>query len=177
MTLISTVTVGAGGASAIEFTSIPQTYTDLQLFVSARISATDTPSSAQLVLYPNSSSYPDTSVSFRELQGTGSGASSVSGSGEYIRIGYVPSGLATANTFSNISLYMPNYAGSTAKSFSADGVSENNATAAVQSIIAGLDTSTAALTSLKIEVGRTLVQYSTASLYGILKGSGGATVS
>jgi hypothetical protein len=35
-TLISSVTVGAGGASSIDFTSIPATYTDLLIKVSAR---------------------------------------------------------------------------------------------------------------------------------------------
>ena len=35
-TLISSVTVGAGGASSIDFTSIPSTYTDLLVKISAR---------------------------------------------------------------------------------------------------------------------------------------------
>jgi len=33
---IATVTVGAGGASNITFSSIPQTYTDIKVVVSAR---------------------------------------------------------------------------------------------------------------------------------------------
>ena len=37
-TLISSVTVGSGGAASIEFTSIPSTYTDLVLKLSARSS-------------------------------------------------------------------------------------------------------------------------------------------
>jgi hypothetical protein len=36
-TAIKTVTVGSGGAANIDFTSIPQTYTDLVLKVSARM--------------------------------------------------------------------------------------------------------------------------------------------
>ena len=36
MVAIQTVTVGAGGASSIEFTSIPQTYTDLKVVFSVR---------------------------------------------------------------------------------------------------------------------------------------------
>ena len=39
---IQTVTVGSGGASSIDFTSIPQTYTDLCLVYSARLTTTDT---------------------------------------------------------------------------------------------------------------------------------------
>jgi hypothetical protein len=34
MTALSTVTVGAGGAATIDFTSIPQTYTDLIVKIS-----------------------------------------------------------------------------------------------------------------------------------------------
>jgi hypothetical protein len=34
--IISSVTVGAGGAAYIEFTNIPQTYTDLNLVFSGR---------------------------------------------------------------------------------------------------------------------------------------------
>ena len=33
---IATVTVGAGGAASIDFTSIPGTYTDLLVLISAR---------------------------------------------------------------------------------------------------------------------------------------------
>ena len=40
MFLIQTITVGAGGASTIEFTSIPQTYTDLCIKLSNRQSGT-----------------------------------------------------------------------------------------------------------------------------------------
>jgi len=39
MTHISTVQVGAGGAASINFTSIPQTGTDLALVMSGRLSA------------------------------------------------------------------------------------------------------------------------------------------
>jgi len=34
---IQTVTVGSGGAASIEFTSIPQTYTDLKLVVITQV--------------------------------------------------------------------------------------------------------------------------------------------
>jgi hypothetical protein len=178
MTLISTVTVGAGGTSSILFSSIPQTYTDLLLLLQVRIEATDVGGQfAQIVCYPNNVSYPDTASSFRELYGNGNTVTSSSASGEYIRLGYVPSGTATSNVWSNIQVYMPNYSGSTNKTFSCDGVAENNGLNGIQSVIAGLRTNTAALSSLRIEIGRTLSQNSIASLYGITKGSGGATVS
>jgi len=39
-TLISSVTVGSGGAATMTFSSIPQTYTDLLVRVSARNTST-----------------------------------------------------------------------------------------------------------------------------------------
>lgn len=169
MTLISTITVGAGGATSMDFTSIPQTYTDLQVVVSARSGFSA--NYLYLNLFLNNSS---TSITARNLLGTGSATSS--NTNAQIDAGAVAA-TATANTFSNVTIYIPNYTGSTNKSWSADGVTENNATAGFQSITAGLWSNTAAVTTVTIQAGgTTFQQYTTASLYGILKGSGGATV-
>jgi hypothetical protein len=55
-----------------------------------------------------------------------------------------------------------------------DTVSENNATAAFQRIIAGLNNSTAAITSINFfPSSGNFVAGSTISLYGITKGSDG----
>jgi hypothetical protein len=90
----------------------------------------------------------------------------------------MPSSSQTSNTFLSGALYLPNYAGSTQKSFSVDSVGENNSTTAYQVLTAGLYNQTTAITALSVlTYGSSLVQYSTASLYGILKGSGGASVS
>lgn len=176
MTLVSTVTVGAGGAASIEFTGIPQTATDLLVVLSGRSTDASTSDSVFLTFNNSSSSY-----SYRNLYGTGSATGSLSNSG----LGSMPiyrainAANATAKTYGNTAIYVPNYAGSTAKSVSADGVNENNATAAEQFTVAGLWSGTSAITSLKLTPGSgtNFTQYSTASLYTITKGSGGATVS
>ena len=179
MTLISTVTVGSGGAAGIDFTSIPQTYTDLFLFVSGR-SASGGATTADLLIRVNDVA---TSYSERYLLGSGSSASSgsFSGNGDLILKGMCGGSSSTSNTFGNASIYIPNYAGSTNKSFSSDGVSENNATAGGQGIQASLWSNTSAITKIRVGVyegsGVNFVQYTSASLYGILKGSGGASVS
>lgn len=165
--LISSVTVGAGGASSIDFTSIPSTYTDLVLVFSLRGSAAATNQEFSMFLNNNGTGY-----SFRRLFGSGTTASSDSGSSTA-----APQAVganATASTFSNGIAYFPNYAGSTNKSYSIDQVTENNATAAIQSITAALWSNTAAITQISIQ-GTTIQQYSTAYLYGLTKGSGGAT--
>ena len=75
----------------------------------------------------------------------------------------------TASTFNNNSIYIPNYTGSTNKAFSVDGVAENNAARASLILAAGLWSNTAAITSLSLSLRTTpnMVQYSTATLYGI----------
>jgi hypothetical protein len=166
---IATVTVGAGGAANIEFTSIPQTYTDLAVKTSTRVDyASDT--RLNLRLWFNNST---TSWSSKRLAGYDSNQT-VSSSGTasyYDRADYATAGLATANTFSSTDIYIPNYAGSTNKSISSDTVAENNSsTSWIVNLAGGLWSNTSAITSLKIDaVGYNFVQYSTATLYGISK--------
>ena len=171
MTLIETKTLGTAQA-AIEFTSIPQTYTDLLVVCSLRHTGTGFDNVAGSVLGLNGSS---TGFSFRWLFGTGSGAASGSGTTGFI--GTSPSNTATSNTFGNTQVYIPNYTGSTNKSYSVDAVAENNATLTYSSINAGLWSNTAAITSLSVTSEATnLAIGSTISLYGILKGSSGGVV-
>jgi len=175
ITLISTVSVGAGGASSIDFNSIPGTYTDLLLEISVRSSSTT--DSMGIRFNSNGSSY-----SMRRLIGLGSGTPfSDAPSQPTIYVGDYPGTGQTANTFGNFQVYMPNYSGSTYKSVSVDAVSENNATAAVQGLAAGLWSNTSAITSISLlridGASPSIAQYSTASLYGVTKGSsGGVTV-
>ena len=168
---IATVTVGSGGAANIEFTSIPGTYTDLALFLSGR--STDNSAQTSTGYNFNGSTSGYTSRNLGNYQGT-----VFSGSMTTLSIGGVTygrlddSGLvaatATASTFSNGWLYVPNYAGSDNKSWSWDSVAENNSTAAAEILVAGLWSNTAAITSIKIlpYLGN-FAQYSTATLYGI----------
>jgi hypothetical protein len=173
MTLISTITVGAGGAANIDFTSIPATFTDLFCQISFRA---DTAGPSFYVQYNNSTG---TAYSLRRLTGDGAGPGSSNQSGlNFHRLDGSGAGTGqTANTFSSFSFYIPNYAGSATKTTSFDGVTENNATASHQTIAAGLFNSTAAITSVLIDSDGNFVQHTIASLYGITKGSGGATVS
>lgn len=163
MVKIDTVTVGSGGASNIEFTNIPQTYTDLVVRISARTNGTSTYGDAILVQFNGAT----TNLSSRRLYGTGAGANSLSGTTAFA--GQASSANQTANTFGNSELYIPNYTSSNNKSSTSDGVSENNAADAITQFSANLWSSTAAITSLKLlpEVGTQFVQYSTATLYGI----------
>ena len=159
-TLIQAVTVGSGGAATITFSSIPQTYTDLVIKISGRV-AGSADSTMQVKFNGSSASF-----TYRRLLGTGSSASS--GNDSDATFGYADISTYTANTFSNTEVYIPNYTGSANKSFSADSVSENNATEAIASLHANLWSNTAAITSIDIVPNiTTFVQYTTAYLYGI----------
>ncbi len=163
-TLISAVTVGSGGAAEIEFASIPQTYTDLLIFYSARDNQSGSTGNDNGIKFNGSSS----SFTGRRLLGNGASASSDTVA-PYA--GSSTSGGVTASTFCNNYIYIPNYTGSTNKSYSVDSVTENNATTAYQILYAGLWSNTAAITSVTIVRPSTFnfVQYSTAYLYGIIK--------
>jgi len=168
--LIASSTVGSGGAANIEFTSIPATYTDLCVKMSARaVSGGDT--FASLLLTFNSSA---TGYTNKRITASGSTPASSSDGTTYIYLKYGINGSAsTASTFGNLDIYIPNYAGSNYKSVSSDYVTENNATEAWRGLNAGLWSNTAAITSIKLEADyggiQNWAQYTTAYLYGIKK--------
>jgi hypothetical protein len=172
MKLIETKTLSTAAAT-IEFTSIPQTFTDLVVMASFRSSTAN--ATAELFYRVNLGL---SGYSWRNLYGTGSSVTSNSSASDTQMNGYVliPGANATANTFGNLSIYIPNYTGSAGKIFSLDGVGENNATAAGQNIGVGANLGlTAAITRLVLSTYDNLVAGSTVSLYGITKGSDGIT--
>ena len=159
----STVTVGVLGASSIDFTSIPATYTDLVVKASLRTNITSIYDLPQVRFNGSSSN-----LSMRRIFGDGSTvASNTYASNSYLLGNGATS---TASVFGNLEIYVPNYLSANNKSFSADGVIENNATESEQTLVAGLWSNTAAITQVSlIPQGTSFVQYSTATLYGILK--------
>ena len=164
MTLIQSVTVPSGGAASIDFTSIPSTFTDLCVKISVRGNLSNINDVLQIQFNGSSASFTG-----RWLQGNGATASSLSYTAG--RIGYFPDAATTASTFGSTEVYIPNYAGSTNKSFSVDSTQENNSAAAgysLQHLAAGLWSSTAAINQITIlGTNENFVQYSTAYLYGI----------
>lgn len=161
--LIETVTVGAGGAASIAFSSIPQTYTDLVVVVSARSSYSAL--GDDIYIDFNGTTTNRTGVF---VFGSGSGVASLVNPAR--RLGTNVSDTATANVFGSITAYIPNYTSSSYKPFSSDSVTENNGTTAYTDLHSGLWSNSAAITSIEITPGAgggNLKQYSSASLYGI----------
>jgi hypothetical protein len=169
MTLIETKTLGTAAAS-IEFTSIPQDGTDLVLVVSGRSTSASIVVAVDCLINGSSSD-----MTGRYLEGTGSTTGSSTDLGRLMALAN-GSG-STANSFGNSVCYIPNYAiTTTAKSWSVDASTENNATANINLISANLwnPTTKAAITSIRLDIrtGNFAVG-STASLYKITKGSDG----
>jgi hypothetical protein len=171
-TLIAHAEVGSGGAANITFSSIPATFTDLVVFYSLRETEAGAWLNTFLTFNGSSAGYSE-----RMLRGTGTGVGSFSHSQSSLQWVYDAGSLATANTFGNAALYIPNYTSSNAKSVSMDIVTENNSSDAVAVINAGLWNNSAAINSISItSTPHDFVQYSSATLYGITAGSSGGVV-
>jgi hypothetical protein len=165
MQLIEQITLSSA-QSSITFSSIPATFTDLYLLVSARSSTT----SDFYRIRPNGSTSNHTG---RFLSGDGSSVSSGTSAPIF---GRQSRSNMTANTFGSDSWYLPNYTAASAKSISVDVANENNATENALGINAGLWNDTSAITSIEFHPGAgDFVSGSSFTLYGILAGSDSIT--
>ena len=168
-TLIQSQTL-ASSAASVTFSSIPATYTDLVLRISARGDNSGIISDPFQI---NFNTTGGTTDSYTRLRGSGSAASSSrisNGTGFYpFSYGGDGSG-ATASTFSSLEIYIPNYANTTyAKPMSAFTATENNATAADIAAYAMLLNATGAINSVTIyeQGSASFVSGSSFYLYGI----------
>lgn len=165
-TLIASSTVGSGGAASIDFTSIPGTYTDLLLKVSLRNTLADVWDNADISF--NGSTTPYTNL---QLRGNGSTVTSAKSTTQpSVNYWHIVSNNATASTFGNAEIYIPNYANSANKSILINSSTEQNGISAANTATVGYWGNTSAITSIKLQGnGSNFVQYSSAYLYGIKK--------
>ena len=165
-TLISS-NVLSSSAATVTFSSIPATYTDLVVRFSVR--ATDA-SDWMIVILNNitTNTYSET-----WLQGSGSAASSTrqantnyfGGNGNDLIINLSGS---TANTFTSGEFYLPSYTASQNKPSSFFLATENNATAATITALAGLWRNTATVNEIQFDTaGTSFASGSSFYLYGI----------
>lgn len=157
-------------ASTIDFTNIPQNYTDLYIVLSGRSSRSAVNDVLYMKFNDSTSGY-----SSKILEGNGASATSYSGSSSaFTDIFGIPAASSTASTFGSVSIYIPNYTSSNNKSISVDGVGENNATTAYADLYAGLWSNSSAVTKITLyNIISTFTANTTATLYGI----GGARAS
>jgi len=162
---LAEVSVGSGGTSAIAFNNIPQNYTDLVIKLSIRHTRSLEYEDIKCSINGRSVA---TNWSFKAIYGYGStaGSEGYSGNSSY---SIVTGDTATANTFSNTEIYIPNYSTSTAKSISADSSTENNGSNAILYMASALFDSTTNIVSIEFTPAHTgtFMQHSTATLYGV----------
>ena len=172
---IATVTVGSGGAANVEFTSIPGTYSHLQVRAIARdTSSTGTFGAFKLQFNGDTSV---NSYAFHMLYGNGASAgadATTSGTFGHIYLDTYPSNGAIANNFSGGILDILDYANANKyKTVRWLGGHDNNGTGSTDgrkgfiNLKSGLWLSTSAITSIKITADLTsFAQYSHFALYG-----------
>ena len=162
--LIASHTTASGGEANFTFSSIPNTFTDLLLRVSARSGNAGANANFEITFNGVTTGYYE-----KALLGNGSAVSNQKDSNSAsLANQYISTDIMTANTFGSVDVYIPNYAGSTSKSLSIDFAAESNASGVnFMGISAGLQTATTAISSLKVSAGASLMQYSTFYLYGI----------
>ena len=161
--LIQSITVGSGGQAVIEFTSIPQTYTDLVIKASLRTTRNEPNDYLMIKFNGSSSGYTDKNLATNAQS---------NGSANYAFSYGIHGNTGTANTFGNIEIYIPNYTSSNSKGFSSDGVQGNMSTTAQLAITAATWSGTSAITSIALrshDTALSLMQHSSAELYGIVK--------
>lgn len=151
-----------GLVANFDFTSIPATFTDLCLKISAR---TDNSDGAAIVWFNNDTN----AANYSKIRLIGEGTSGVSGSGSNdSKVLFVDDSSKTGSIFGNTEIYIPNYLSGNQKSMSVDSVVEDNANYAIDGLFGGKWITTSAINRITIapQTGN-FVQYSTAYLYGI----------
>jgi hypothetical protein len=151
-------------AASVTFSSIPATYTDLVLNISARA----TP--ASVIERINLQFNGDTASNYfyTLLRGNGTNASSANSvANDIIELNGTNGANTTSNTFSVNTIYIPSYTVSQNKSISTMSAVENNGSLGYQEIGAARWANNAAITSILIDVSGSFVTGSSFYLYGI----------
>ena len=155
----------ASSAASITFSSIPQDYTDLVIYSSARTSRSAVNDGIDMEF--NGSSLNRSTVLLR------SNVTSTTLSN--LRAGLSAAANSSTNTFGSSKVYISNYTASQPKSTSMETVTDPENSQRIE-LHAGLWNDTAAITSIElVGANASFVAGSTFSLYGITAGSDGTT--
>ena len=158
--------------SSIDFTVIPQEYTDLVLVYSVRSADGGNQNDSGQIIFNSDSNTANYTT--RQLRGTGS---TFEAGDRTTTPGEINGSASTSGVFSSGKAYIKNYTSTASKLVSVEVVSENNAQSAFQHLSAMTYSTSFPITeiSLKSEGALNLAQYSSATLYGITAGSDGST--
>lgn len=161
---IATTTVGAGGVSSITFSSIPSTYTHLQIRAISR-SAGSTANRVNL----NINGDTTTSAYWHLIYGTGSGAAAYTISTAYLQVASQSVSSDAASIFGTMVVDVLDYANTNKnKTVRTLGGTDLNGSGLI-TLYSGAQFSTGAITSLTFtpNAAENFAQYSSFALYGI----------
>jgi hypothetical protein len=164
---IKTVTVPSTPAAVIDFDSIPQTYTDLVILLSAR-SNRNGDNDFPVITFNGSSSGFDASYFYATAPSDVQAFQSATQA-----YGYITTSLNPSSTFSNTTWYIPRYTDTSyPKSFLCESVVPNSTITSNKFVLmthGGKTSSTAAISSIRLQSlgGHSFVEHTTATLYGI----------
>ena len=144
-TLIASNTLGASAAS-VTFSSIPSTYTDLVLRVSARSTSTD----RVIAIEYNADASSIYSTTLLAVPNNTTPTSANYSNNTFGRNYYQNESANTASTFGSMEIYIPNYTSTTSKPTSTVGFQETNASTTYMGVNAGLYRNTSAISTIKL---------------------------
>jgi hypothetical protein len=167
--LIKQYTVLSGGASSVTLSSIPQTYTNLKLLISAQDTSTNNNESSNMFMTVNgiTSGYSNKFVyGTNSTTGTANNSNNLT---DRTQIGQCPK--VGAVTWSNTEVYIQNYTDSSTKYYSVNGVSPVNSQTTYQNYITfvtGSLPTTSGITTMNLTtIAGNFSEGSTFYLYGI----------
>ena len=163
---IQTVTVGGGGSSAVDFTSIPSTYKHLQIRAISRDNRVSTANSVLIRMNSDSGA----NYAYHSVNGDGSSASATGLASQTETYGYVnTSASSTSSVFAAAVIDVLDYADTNKnKTIRTLGGNDQNGSGFVR-LASGLWRSTAAITTIRLypDNSASFAQYSSFALYGI----------
>lgn len=166
-TTIASTSVPSGGASNIEFTAIPNTYTDLVIRWSLRSTETgDFTDQGFALTFNNTTTGYDNQLLYGSSGGAGAATNTNTAD---IRWVYGNASSSTTNVFSIGEMYISNYASGRVKSTGTDSFTETNSSGnGIRAFSAGFWNNTSVISSIKLATRTgTWVEHSSATLYGI----------
>lgn len=162
--LISSVNITSSTQAYIEFASIPQTYTDLQLYCSLRADSVGGGQGTNITI---NGSIPNKTIYYYASGQTGNSPLSGSDTASGI-VGFYNGTLESGSVFAYQKLYFPNYTSSNYKVFNFESSQEMNGNRAYSLYGDGERQNTAAITTIRLTpYSGSWVQNSTVYLYGI----------
>lgn len=170
---IAQTEVETATATDIEFTSIPADYDELILILSARSNKSSTTDNIALTFNGSSAAYYGL-ILYQENSGTP--ASATVNNASSLTTLYATGDTAAANCFSTTTVHISGYTSTAAKAFTFESSTTNNSGSVLQAFGNGVWNNSSTISSLKLDpVTGDFMQFSKATLYGVLSGSDGST--